>query len=166
MQICEIETPDKIGLNEASLNRIWQHVNRDEPPTWAILTSWRSDDDIQTNKASFIELTQKIRTMDLGFIKLAGYGQEEDEAGNVQSVKEPSLFIPNITYKDAKKLMKLYNQFGIIYSGPEVKNKIMLVMQSGRVEDLGNFSPHKISQFYSIVKGKPFVFEGIDTSCL
>lgn len=163
MKLIEISKIDRAALNEASLSRIWQHIDRDATKSWTILTSWRGDDDRATNERNFKELTGMLRSMGLGFIKLDGYGQEEDENGKITAVKEPSLFIPNISLADAKKLMKKYSQFGIVYSGEEVNDKIMLVTNSG-MDDLGKFTPNKISTFYSTVKGRPFVFESLDES--
>ena len=88
-----------------------------------------------------------------------GHGQEEDEDGKVQSVKEPSLFVPGIDYNLAVKLMNDYSQFAIVYSGPETNDKISLIEKGGKQTNLGKFKPQKIAQFYSKVKGKSFVFE-------
>ena len=146
-------------LNEASLGRVYQHIQKENVKSWAILTSYRDGNSPSKNKADFKKLQSKIRSADLGFFKLVGHGQEEDEDGEVQSVKEPSLFVPGIDYKFAVKLMKEYNQFAIVYSGPETGDKIVLVEQNGKQTDLGKFKPQKIAQFYSKLKGKSFVFE-------
>ena len=150
-------TPDE--LNEASLGRVYQHIQKEKVKSWAILTSYRDENSPTKNKADFKKLRSQIRSADLGFFKLVGHGQEEDETGEVQSVKEPSLFVPGIDYDLAVKLMKEYNQFAIVYSGPETGDKIVLLEQNGKQTDLGKFKPQKIAQFYSKVKGKSFVFE-------
>lgn len=151
-------------LNEASLGRVYQHIRKEKSKSWAILTSYRDENSPSKNKSDFKKLQSQIRSADLGFFKLVGHGQEDDESGNVQSVKEPSLFVPNIDLKMAKKLMNTYNQWGIVYSGPEVNDKIVLIDKDGGTDDLGNFRPQKIAQFYSKVKGKSFVFELKDSS--
>ena len=146
-------------LNEASLGRVYQHIQKQKVASWSILTSWRDENSPSKNKSDFKRLRSQIRSADLGFFKLVGHGQEEDEAGEVQSVKEPSLFVPGIDYDLAVKLMKEYSQFAIVYSGPETGDKIVLLEQNGKQTDLGKFKPQKIAQFYSKVKGKSFVFE-------
>ena len=146
-------------LNEVSLGRVYQHVQREKLPSWTILTSYRDENSPSKNKSDFKRLQQQIRSADLGFFKLIGHGQEEDDDGEIQSVKEPSLFVPGIDLKLAKNLMNQYNQWGIIYSGAEVNDKIVLIDKAGKTEDLGAFKPQKIAQFYSKVKGKSFVFE-------
>jgi hypothetical protein len=155
--IVEAKTADE--LNEASLGRVYQHIQKEKVKSWCILTSYRDENAPSKNKADFKKLQSQIRSADLGFFKLVGHGQEEDEEGNVESVKEPSLFVPGISHSLAIKLMNQYNQFAIVYSGPETNDKISLIQKSGPNVDLGKFRPQKIAQFYSKVKGKSFVFE-------
>ena len=146
-------------LNEVSLGRVYQHIKKEKVSSWAILTSYRDENKPTKNKSDFKRLQQQVRSADLGFFKLVGHGQEEDDDGNVQSVKEPSIFVPGISYNLATKLMDEYKQFAIVFSGPETKDKISLVEKGGKKTDLGGFKPQKIAQFYSQVKGKSFVFE-------
>lgn len=143
-------------LIESSLGAIMKHVNSKNP--WAILTSWRQENTKEKNLSDFNQLKSKIRSKNLGFIELEGYGQEEDETGNVITSKEPSLFIPNITLDFAKELMKTYNQYAIVYGGEETEYKATLFDKTGGSTKIGTFTPNKISQFYSKVAGKPFSF--------
>jgi len=146
-------------LNEVSLGRVYQHIQKENIDSWAILTSYRDENKPSKNKSDFKRLQQQIRSADLGFFKLVGHGQEEDETGEVQTVKEPSLFVPDIDYGLAVRLMNQYNQFAIVYSGPETKGNVSLVEKDGKQTNLGKFKPQKIAQFYSKIKGKSFVFE-------
>jgi len=150
----------KDRLNESSLNRIYQHIQKKNISSWAIMTSYRSENSPTENKKYFKELKQKLRSMDLGFIEIEGVGQEESEDGGIKEVKEPSLFIPKINKKQAQKLSDSYDQWGYIYSGPEVNDKIALISVEG-TEYLGSFHPNKFSQFFSKIKGKPFTFESV-----
>ncbi len=147
-------------LNESSLNRIYQHIQKKNIDSWSILTSYRGENSPSENKKNFKELKNKIRSMDLGFIEISGIGQEEDEEGNIVQAKEPSLFIPKITQKQAQKLSDTYEQWDYIYSGPELNDKIALISKEG-TEYLGSFHPNKIAQFFGKIKGKPFTFEEI-----
>jgi len=150
----------KDHLDESSLNRIHQHIQKKKINSWAIMTSYRSENSPTENKKDFNELKQRLRSMDLGFIEIEGIGQEESEDGGIKQVKEPSLFIPKITKKKAQKLSDRYDQWGYIYSGPETDDKIALISVEG-TEYLGDFHPNKISQFFSKIKGKPFTFETV-----
>lgn len=147
-------------MNESSLGRIYQHIQRKNVDSWAIMTSYRGENSPSENKKNFKELKNKIRSMDMGFIEIEGVGQEEDNEGNIIQAKEPSLFIPGINKKQAQKLSDTYDQWGYIYSGPEVNGKIALISSQG-TEYLGSFHPNKIAQFFSKIKGKPFTFEEV-----
>ena len=148
-------------LNESSLGRILQHIKKENVDSWSILTSYRDSNKPSKNKKDFIDLKNKIRSMNLGFIIIKGVGQEEDGSGNIQSVDEPSIFIPDISKKQSQKLSDIYNQWGYIYSGIETNNNIKLISIEGE-ENIGKFHPNKISKFFSKIKGKPFAFESIE----
>ena len=55
--------------------------------------------------------------------------------------------------------MDKYNQDSIIYSGPDTNGDIHIFYNDGKTEDLGEFHPMKISNYYSQLKGKPFHFD-------
>ena len=148
------------NLNESSLGRIYQHIQKQNIKSWCILTSYRDVNSPTENKKIFQQLKQKIRGFNLGFIELEGVGQEEDETGKVRQVKEPSLFIPKITKKQAQKLSDTYDQWGFIYSGEEVKDKIALISKDGN-EYIGSFHANKIAKFFSKIKKRPFTFESV-----
>lgn len=155
MKLEDIELSNVI-LEKANLANIRRAV--DSGDSWAMLTSWRGDQDVNKNNSDFRELRTILRASDLGFIPLEGVGQEVDANGDVKEVTEPSLFIPKITLDFAKKLMRKYRQDAIVYSGPETGDKPKLVWASGTMENVGEFRPGQISQFYSRVRGKPFTF--------
>ena len=150
------------SLNEASLGRIYQHIQKKNIQSWSILTSFRDELKPSENNKRFYQLKNRIRQMNLGFIQMEGVGQEEIN-GEIVNVKEPSLFIPDITLKQAQKLSDEYDQWGIIYSGPENEHKITLYSKQGQ-ESIGSFHPNKIAKFFSKIKGKPFTFESIKPS--
>jgi len=151
---------DELFLVEASIGRVMKHVQDSE--SFAIMTSWRVENDIQKNISDFKRLQSMIRAEGLGYIHLDGHGQEEDETGRVVDVKEPSLLIPNISLASAERLMKTFNQFGIVYRGSETNEKVSLIEQGGKQTKLGSFHPNKVAQFFSKIKGRPFVFESQD----
>lgn len=153
---------DPVKLNESTLGRIYQHIQKKNIDSWAILTSYRDEKDDKTNKSDFQKLKNKVRSLKCGFIELEGIGQEE-KGDEIVNISEPSLFIPKISYKDAKILADTYDQWGFIYSGPEKDDKIALVSKVG-TDFIDKFRPNKIAQFYSKIKGKPFTFESIKVS--
>jgi len=165
-----IKSGDKTRINEASLGRVYQHIQRDASGSFAILTAFRGGftkkQNIQRNK----KLQSDVRSMGLGFFKVKGYWVECQDSSLEYSdcpddmkvpVVEDSLFVPNITKEQAVKMAKKYDQDAIIYSGSDTGDKVELVSKSGStIMNLGKFNPNKIAQAYTKVKGKSFTFEG------
>jgi hypothetical protein len=104
----DTKTGDK--LNESSLGRIYQHIQKKNVKSWSILSSYRTENSPSKNVKDFKQLKHKIKSLDLGFIQLEGYGQETDYSGDIVQVREPSLFIPDITQKQTQKLSDTYDQ--------------------------------------------------------
>ena len=75
--IINAKTADE--LNEVSLGRVYQHVQREKLDSWCIITSYRDENKPAKNKSDFKRLQHQIRSANLGFFKLVGHGQEEDE---------------------------------------------------------------------------------------
>jgi hypothetical protein len=154
--VLEADTPK--SLNEASLGRIYQHVKRSGMTSWAILTSWQQSVPREVNGRNLKELKERVRKW--GFFPLVGHGQEEDEeTGEIRPVSEPSFFIVGIPLNDALELARRYNQWGMIFSGPD--GDICLIEQGTVKERAKKFHPGKIAQFYSVVRGRPFVLESL-----
>jgi hypothetical protein len=146
----------KNTLYESSINRLRQHM--DDSDSWAILTSWRAEQTKKDNQHNFKELTSLLSSKKLTYIKLTGVGQEKDpKTGKVITVNEPSLFIADISLSLAKKIMKKYDQFAIVYSGKETNGKIVLFSKDGN-KNLGSMKAGKSDQFFSKIKNKAFSF--------
>lgn len=161
--VLDAKTPER--LTEASLGRIYQHVmSMKNTQSWMIMSASLDSNTPQQNNEKTKQLKQDIRRLNLGFFPLEGYGQEPDDNGDIQVVKEESVFVINIDLKQSMKLMKKFHQFGIVYSGPETDHKIELIEQDGSKTNLGSFRPMKIAQFFSKVKGKSFTFESVASS--
>ena len=71
-----------------------------------------------------------------GYREGQGIGQEGDK-----NVVESSFFIPNISLQSAHQLWKKYYQWGIVYTGPETKGRVILMSQhsdgSFGIDDIG-----------------------------
>lgn len=167
-EILEAKERGKKDLNEASLGRVYQHTVRSGEKSYGILTSWRSTNNKATNLKNFAELQHTLGSLGLGFFKMKGHWQEcqdpnvsYDECPPEELVDsaEPSLFVPGISRTQIEKLMNKYKQDAIIYSGPETEGNVTLIFRSGAEQNLGKFSPGKIAQAYSSVKGRNFIFE-------
>lgn len=160
----EIEVSESRDLNEASLSRIKRHI--DKLDSWSIQTAYRGEKTRKENRERMKKFEQQLKSRGYGFIKLQGVGQEEDpKTGEIEQAKEISLFIMGISYEDASKFAKMYEQTGFVYSGPETDGRIILYFQSGggwKTDAVMNkFKAGRIADFYSKIKGRPFVFESV-----
>jgi len=167
-----IKSNDKDAINEASLNRVYQHITKDASDSFAIITAFRGGFTKNKNISRNKSLEGDVRSLGLGFFKVKGYWVEcSDSSLDYDScpedkkvpVVETSLFIPNISKKDAVRLGKKYDQDAIIFQGSETNDKVELISKSGKsLAKLGKFSPNKIKQAYTKIKGKSFTFEGFE----
>jgi hypothetical protein len=169
-------------MNEASLGRAFQHFKKSGETSFGIITAWRAKEPsgkprtAATNKANMKRLASKLRSWNLGFSKMRGGWVEctqTDDQGNPipyekcpdeskQHVTEPVFFVTGITLDQLKKLVKEFNQDAGLYRGPESKEQTLGVWNDGSVDQIGRgFSPMKVTQFFTKVRGKPFVFEWI-----
>jgi hypothetical protein len=148
---------DPVRLNEASLGRVYSHLQAAGDKSFAILTSWRQGVTDKVNRANLGELEASVRSAGLGFFKLLGHWKEE---GQEKATSEPSLFVPGASKALATKLGTKYNQDAVIYAGPDTNGKVTLVFRDGGEQNLGKFNPGKIAQAYSSLRGRTFTFEG------
>ena len=161
----------KVILTEASLGRIFQHVQgKKNVKSWAVITAYRYESTPQQNKERNLELAKKIRESGFGFIEIEGHWQEcQDKHVNyfdcpkdkLKDSTEIALFIPNISIKDAHKLGNEYEQDAILYGGQDTKGNGLLVYKNGRMENVGEFHPDNMQQAYSKMRntGKTFAFQ-------
>ena len=157
-------------INEASLNRVYQHIKKEASDSFTIITAFRGGYSNSINKSRNKKLESDIRSLGLGFFKLIGHWVEcQDDTLEYSKcpselkvdVKEESLFVPNISKKDAVRLAKKYDQDAIVFQGKETDDSVELLSKDGNsISKLGKFSSGKIAQAYTRIKGRTFVFEG------
>ena len=158
-----------VKLDEASLGRVLQHVQgKKNVKNWGMMTAYRYANTQNQNKTLNKKLEGELRKMGHGFFKVEGHWVEcqdgnlsyEDCPKNLlKDAIEESLFVPNISAKEIHKLGKKYGQDAVIFGGEQTKGNATLIFKDGKVENIGKFSPNKIQQAYSKLKGgKTFVF--------
>ena len=158
-----------VKLDEASLGRVLQHVQgKKNVKNWGMMTAYRYANTPNQNKKLNKDLEAELRKMGHGFFKVEGHWVEcqdgnlsyEDCPKNLlKDAIEESLFVPNISAKEIHKLGKKYGQDAVIFGGEQTKGNATLIFKDGKVENIGKFSPNKIQQAYSKLKGgKTFVF--------
>ncbi len=161
-------------LKESSLSRVYKHWQdtTEGNQSYAMLTSQRSIKHYPGLTKSQWESEQRkrwellssdLKRMGLSWIVAEGRSEEEFEENGITKtikVKEPSMFILGITWKQAVELAKKFNQDTFIYAGPETGGKVWLADQTEKsVAKFPEFKAGRIAQFYSKVKGRPFYFE-------
>ena len=159
------------AVTAASLGRVWQHVQNLDEQHFAVLSANRAGLSPAENKARFGKLTSMVRGLGLGYIKLVGHWMEcQDEdieyakcpKEDLVDTVEPSLFVPGMTLKAAKKIGDQFKQDAVVYGGPDAKGAIILAFKGGNIIKIGNkFSPKTIGQGFSTLadkQGRGFAF--------
>lgn len=163
----------RYDLNEASLGRIYQHVvSNPKMKNWGVVTASRGELTSAENKQRNKQLEADLRNMGYGFVHVDGMWQEcrkpdteyKDCPDDMKvPTEEKSLFIPNISKDDVLKLGNKYNQDSVLFADEETKAKgeaTFIDSKSGESFNIGKFSPGKIAQGYSKLKGgQVFTFE-------
>ena len=179
-------------LLESSLNRVYQHAQNQKIP-FAIISAERAkfrnpkkfdkdgkeiEDLTQSpeNRKRSLNLAKQIQNEKYGYFWLNGVYPEdaEDDKGHKIPnkeilVKEKSIFIipkENDDFSKFKKfvikLMKKFNQDSIVYKD-ENTEIISWLYQTGKIKNLGKFSPLAINNAYSVLKNKK-KFTFVDTT--
>lgn len=91
------------NINEASLSRVWQHVESGRPV--ALITAFRSENDRQTNIRLNKQLAATIRDLGYGYFFVDGYWIENKDTPEEVHVAEDSLFVigPDPAFRDPTK---------------------------------------------------------------
>jgi hypothetical protein len=163
-------------LDEASLVRLYQHtLDRNI----GIVTAFRGRYTKSENLSRNSNLQADIRAAGFGFYRMEGHYIEGFGSELSKDVKEQSFLVIGDKGNDngklkglLKKLGNKYNQDSILYKSFDNKNAMLIGTQAededgnevefpgfGKEISVGEFKPMKVSQFYSKMKGKPFVFE-------
>jgi hypothetical protein len=163
----------RYDINEASLGRIYQHVvSNPKMKNWGVVTASRGELTPAENKQRNKELEADLRKLGYGFVHVDGMWQEcrkpdteyKDCPEDMKvPTEEKSLFIPNISQQHIQALGKKYQQDSVLFADEKAKasgEATFIDSKSGEAFNIGKFSPGKIAQGYSKMKGgKVFTFE-------
>jgi hypothetical protein len=160
------------ALTEASLGRVFQHVKKSgKNASLVLITAFRSGRTKKENLAANKRLEQEVRSLGYGLFKIIGHWREckdntvpykkcpEDK---LVDVKEMTFGVPGMDRETAKKLTKKYDQDGSVYVGPDTKGKAIVIERDGGSFSIGAFTPQKVVQGWSQVRGGHWTFEGFD----
>ena len=163
----------RYDINEASLGRIYQHVvSNPKMKNWGVVTASRGELTPAENKQRNKELENDLRKLGYGFVHVDGMWQDcrkpdteyKDCPDDMKvPTEEKSLFIPNISQEHIQALGKKYQQDSVLFADDKAKangEATFIDSKSGESFNIGKFSPGKIAQGYSKMKGgKVFTFE-------
>jgi hypothetical protein len=158
-----MERRESYKLDEASLARVYQHVNADKNvKSWGMVTAFRSLNTPKKNRQLNKQLEADIRSKKLGFFKVEGYWRECQDSNvnyadcpneKLKDSIETTFFVPNIKMEDVHTFGKKYDQDSVVYGGPETKGNAHLIWRDGSQDNVGKFHPNIIQQAYSKMKG-------------
>ena len=167
-------------LVEISLSRVWQISQPESGRLFAILTAFRGTDESgnslsrDENLQRNAELRRDIRNAGFGFSTLEGHWIENIGTPRAEDVTEESFLIslPLNAPGSQEKLnrfvldqIRKWNQDAAIIKDDPSSDSVELIYPNGSKDNIGKFSPQKVSQAYSRLhkekggKGRTFVFE-------
>ena len=166
----------RYDLDESSIGRIHQHVvSNPKVKNWGVVTASRGELTPAENKQRNKDLENDLRKMGYGFVHVDGMWQEcrkpdteyKDCPDDMKvPTAEKSLFVPNISQEHIQSLGKKYQQDSVLFADEKTKAKgeaTFIDSKSGEAFNIGKFSPGKVAQGYSKLKGgQVFTFEPKD----
>ncbi len=152
-------------VDEASLSRVWKHFNSDN--TIVILTAFRGDKDLKTNKSNNVTVASSLKNAGYGYFFVDGYWIENKGSKDETKVSEDSIFAISTTPNDSaliKKSHELANKYNQDAIFVKTKEEVYLLFKDGSKEVLkGGLKPGKLGDFYTKLrnnkKSNTFVFE-------
>jgi len=141
----EVSNPVSVDpkfLRESSWSRILQHI--ESTPTFAIISAYRGEDPI-ANSQSHTQLKKDVKSLGYGYIDQdSGYSYKNPKNNDEEEMKEEeSLFIPNMSLKDAMALGKKYDQESILWKDNE-RGFVLMYTTGDRVGEIDMNFQNKI----------------------
>ena len=161
-----------VSLDEAanrSMARLYNHINNDEKGV-IILTAFRHENDLKTNRQLNVSLSSDIRSLGWGYTPVIGGFVEKGEGGKDVHVQEESLFV-TVGLSDPKQIMskvldllKKYQQQAALVKLPG-ESVAFLLWDNGTTTPAGQWhaDPKQMAQYYTQMRngpaGRQFKFE-------
>lgn len=174
--VCYLAHKHKETIEEAavrSMGRVWKLMQ--DGVNHAIITAFRGERDLRTNRNLNISLEANIREFGWGYIPvLGGYGENvRDESGEPtgewRDVDEESYFVSSTDSKKEfrNRILSLLNDDRYAQESAIVKYEddpiAVLLYADGHEGILGKWSPGSLSKYYTKMKkgppGRKFAFE-------
>jgi hypothetical protein len=167
----------KSFLNEASLNRVRQHV---AGRNVGVITAYRGGLPKAENEARNTQLAADLRGHGFGFIKIKGRYIENYGSENANPVDEHSYLVVGKDGPDEghlkgvlSKLGQQYEQDSVLHKSHDQDEAFLHGTKKdawpglGNAESVGQFHPNRAGEFHSLLRNKkPFTFvkEGVEVT--
>lgn len=162
----ELKTQEQI--NESGLSRVWSHTENHD---CGMISACRGDKSEEQNNENSMKLKAKMLTLGYGVTKIDDNYIEDYNTDNAKKVKELSWFVVDIDDKgtlkqDLIKLGRIYQQDSIAF-GAKASYWVLVGTNNSdfpgfnKEVKLSNKKFGKAGEFFSSVKGRPFMFESI-----
>ena len=168
-------------LNEGGLARLYSHL---ENRSVGIVTAFRSRYTLPENRARNRLLLADIKKAGFGVYKIHGRYIEGYGTPNAIDVGEEGFLVIGPEGPDSGQFRshmfkwgEKYNQDSVLYKAFNDPNAVLLGTQSEdedgnpvefpgkfKIERVGTWHPQKIGMFYTKMKNKTFVFEGVSSA--
>ena len=134
----------KLGLEESSLGRLWQHITK-QGRNFAVISAYDIVLPKEVNEKRHEDLRKAIRSLGYGYIEQrSGYSYRSTSKENIMA-EEMSFFIPSMTLEDAIQVGLQFDQESILYKDDSVFGLYMC--DDGRLDMTFSTSEDK---FFSI----------------
>jgi len=152
-------------MEEKTLNRVWSYFESTKPI--AILSAFRKDYESRENVSRNKRLASTIKNAGYGYVWMIGHWVEVEGDAETDTKEDSILAIGGQGDGGRMKklvldMMKKYDQNAIIFKPEGPKQDVLLIDEYGKVTKLGKFTPNKVAQAYSTLRGRgggEFVFE-------
>lgn len=168
---------DEEKLDEASLGRFIQHMDKKEP--FAIISAYRYGESSAKNNSATNSMRSEILSAGFGFHKcVGGYVEVDPETGKPHDVTDEKSSIVYGTQDTEKKLRTFafelgvkYRQNSILWCGSDGKAMWRYTSSfwdgenkhnRGDATPLGAFTPGRIGDYFSKIGKKHFTFKSIE----
>ncbi len=152
-------------LNEDNpVGRIFSSV-MDPDKVMVILTASRNNNTDEENEKNNADLRETLIKYGFGYRKAEGHYPEEHEGEKIDRIDDPTFVITSCEsgsdiFKLSCCLCRKYEQECFLYKNHD--GYVSLVDPEGNeIKDLGMFHPDRVSEYMTIVKKKPFVYDSV-----
>ncbi len=163
---------DLEGVTEMSLISMWtRSIQGPNEASFGIITSWKHELSLEENIQILDLFIELLKSWRLTFYRLYAYWQTDTLLENASDdyhilekcrdiYRELLLFIPWISLQQLAVAGRKFDQDGWVYTGPQTRGQVKMILLEGTEETLGGFSPEAVIEAYKKARSYGFIFKG------